>query len=139
MLFLFTKQHITIKERTKKTFLFSKTNLPGAWEDYLGANKVREIERIEVEKMLSCKDESRGGFWYYCKNCNEYRFLPFGCNSRLCSCCGKRYADQWASMLAEKLEKNIFHRHLVFGIPDMLWKYFQEDRKRVQDFDGCCI
>lgn len=32
-------------------------------------------------------------------------------------------------MLAERLEKNIFHRHLVFGIPEMLWKYFQDDRK----------
>ena len=32
-------------------------------------------------------------------------------------------------MLAERLEKNIFHRHIVFGIPDMLWKYFHTDRK----------
>lgn len=79
--------------------------------------------------MLSCKDGSRGGFWYYCKNCKDYEFIPFGCNSRLCSCCGKRYTDQWASMLAERLEKGIYHRHLVFGIPDMLWKYFKEDRK----------
>ena len=79
--------------------------------------------------MLSCKDNSRGGFWYYCKNCNEYLFVPFGCNSRLCSCCGKRYSDQWASMLAEKLIKNIFHRHLVFGIPDMLWNYFHDNRR----------
>lgn len=79
--------------------------------------------------MLSCKDDSRGGFWYYCKNCNEFLFVPFGCNSRLCSCCGKRYSDQWSSMLSERLEKNIFHRHLVFGIPDMLWNYFHDDRK----------
>jgi Putative transposase/Transposase zinc-binding domain len=78
--------------------------------------------------MLSCKDNNRGGFWYYCKNCGEYVFVPFGCNSRLCSCCGKRYSDQWASMLAERLEKNIFHRHLVFGIPDMLWNYFHDNR-----------
>jgi len=99
------------------------------WKDYLKSHNVRDIERCEVEKMLSCKDESRGGFWFYCKTCNEYRFLPFGCNSRLCSCCGKRYTDQWASVLAERLEKNIFHRHLVFGIPDMLWRYFHEDRK----------
>jgi len=99
------------------------------WEDYLKTHEVRDIEKQEVEKMLSCKDGSRGGFWYYCKNCNEYRFVPFGCNSRLCSCCGKRYTDQWASMLSERLEKNIFHRHLVFGIPDMLWNYFHEDRK----------
>jgi len=98
------------------------------WEEYLKTHNPREIEKVEVEKMLSCKDESRGGFWYYCKNCSEYLFIPFGCNSRLCSCCGKRYTDQWSSMLAERLEKNIFHRHLVFGIPDMLWKYFQDDR-----------
>jgi len=31
-------------------------------------------------------------------------------------------------MLADRLEKNIYHRHLVFGIPDMLWRYFQDDR-----------
>ena len=99
------------------------------WKEYLKTHNPRGIEIKEVEKMLSCKDENRGGFWYYCKNCNEYLFIPFGCNSRLCSCCGKRYTDQWASVLAERLEKNIFHRHLVFGIPDMLWKYFHEDRK----------
>ena len=98
------------------------------WESYLKSHNTRVIEKKEVEKMLSCKDDSRGGFWYYCRNCNEYRFVSFGCNSRLCSCCGKRYTDQWASILTERLEKNIFHRHLVFGIPDMLWKYFKEDR-----------
>lgn len=113
----------------QKPFYSVKLIFQEHWEDYLKTHKVREIERAEVEKMLSCKDESRGGFWYYCKTCNEYRFIPFGCNSRLCSCCGKRYTDQWASTLADRLKKNIYHRHLVFGIPDMLWKYFQEDRK----------
>jgi len=116
-------------ESGNKNLFSIKQILQEHWEDHLKTHKVRDIERIEVEKMLSCKDKSRGGFWYYCKNCNEYRFIPFGCNSRLCSCCGKRYADQWASMLVEKLEKNTFHRHLVFGIPDMLWNYFHDNRK----------
>lgn len=98
------------------------------WKTYLKTNNPREIEIKEVEKMLSCKDESRGGFWYFCKTCNDYRFIPFGCNSRLCSCYGKRYADQWSSILTDKLEKEIYHRHIVFTIPDMLWKYFQIDR-----------
>lgn len=111
-----------------KPFYSVKQIFQDHWEGYLKTHDVRDIERQEVEKMLSCKDESRGGFWYYCKTCNEYQFIPFGCNSRLCSCCGKRYIDQWSSMLADRLEKNIFHRHLVFGIPDMLWKYFHEDR-----------
>lgn len=123
-----TKQ-IYQKENKEKPFYLVKQVFQEHWESYLKTHEVRAIEKQEVEKMLSCKDDSRGGFWYYCKNCNEYRFVSFGCNSRLCSCCGKRYTDQWASMLAERLEKNIFHRHLVFGIPDMLWRYFHEDRK----------
>ena len=117
------------KEKKEKPSYSVKLIFQENWEDYLKTHEAREIERAEVEKMLSCKDESRGGFWYYCKTCNEYIFIPFGCNSRLCSCCGKRYTDQWASTLADRLEKNIYHRHLVFGVPDMLWKYFQEDRK----------
>ena len=113
----------------KKPFYSVKIIIYENWDEYLKTHNPREIEKKEVEKMLSCKDESRGGFWYYCKTCDEYQFVPFGCNSRLCSCCGKRYTDQWASMLADRLIKNIFHRHLVFGIPDMLWRYFKEDRK----------
>ena len=116
------------KENKEKPFYSVKLIFQEHWKDYLKSHKVREIERIEVEKMLSCKDGSRGGFWFYCKNCKEYQFVPFGCNSRLCSCCGKRYTDQWSTMLADRLEKNIYHRHLVFGIPDMLWRYFQDDR-----------
>src|SRR3990167_1180362 len=127
--FIILPHIIIMQKENDKSFYSVKLIFQENWEDYLKTHDVRDIEREEVEKMLSCKDNSRGGFWYYCKNCNEYRFVPFGCNSRLCSCCGKRYSDQWASMLSEKLIKNIFHRHLVFGIPDMLWNYFHDDRK----------
>ena len=126
---ILTTKQIYQEENKEKPFYSVKQIFQENWGDYLKTHKVREIEKVEVEKMLSCKDSSRGGFWYYCNNCKEYRFVPFGCNSRLCSCCGKRYADQWASMLSERLMRNIFHRHLVFGIPDMLWKYFHNDRK----------
>ena len=61
-----------MQEIYQKPFYSVKSIFQENWEDYLKTHKVREIERIEVEKMLSCKDESRGGFWYYCKNCNEY-------------------------------------------------------------------
>ena len=117
-----------VKSDNKKPFYSVKLIFQENWEEYLKTHSPREIEIKEVEKMLSCGDENRGGFWYYCKCCDKYEFVPFGCNSRLCSCCGKRYTDQWASMLADRLEKNIYHRHLVFGIPDMLWRYFQDDR-----------
>src|SRR3989338_3003832 len=127
--FILVFHEIMMQKESDKPFYSVKLIFEENWEDYLKSHNVREIERIEVEKMLSCKDGSRGGFWYYCKTCDEYRFVPFGCNSRLCSCCGKRYTNQWSSMLADRLIKGIFHRHLVFGIPEMLWKYFQEDRK----------
>ena len=121
-------QHYYSRFNQEKPFYSVKHIFQEHWYSYKRTHKPRQVEIEEVEKMLSCKDESRGGFWFYCKKCNGYEFTPFGCNSRLCSCCGKRYTDQWASMLAERLEKNIFHRHLVFSIPEMLWKYFQEDR-----------
>jgi len=116
-------------ESGNKSFFSVRQIFQDNWRGYLKTYNPREIEVSEVEKMLSCKNDSRGGFWYYCKTCDEYLFIPFGCNSRLCSCCGKRYTDQWSSMLADRLEKNIYHRHLVFGIPDMLWRYFHDDRK----------
>ncbi len=126
---LLRAQQIYQEESKEKPFYSVKSIFQEHWKGYLRSHSIRDIERVEVEKMLSCKDASRGGFWYYCKNCNEYMFVPFGCNSRLCSCCGKRYSDQWASILAEKLMKGISHRHLVFSIPDMLWDYFHGDRK----------
>jgi len=62
------------------------------WDVYWYRNRgvVREVERVEVEKMLSCKEGDNGFFVYYCPCCNELRVVYFGCNSRLCSCCGKR-------------------------------------------------
>ena len=81
---------------------------------------LRDIEVKEVEKMLPCRDESRGFWTCYCQNCDIYHNVYFGCNSRICSCCGKRYADNWA----EKLVENTFdvaHKHAVFGLPPLLW------------------
>jgi len=45
----------------------------------------REIEKREVEKIMSCKGPDRGCFTYYCPKCDEYYDIPLGCNSRLCS------------------------------------------------------
>jgi len=88
------------------------------------------VEKKEVEKMLSCKGLERGYFLFYCTSCNKEIFVSFGCNSRICSCCGKRYMDNWADMLSNKVAKGIIHRHLVFGIPDMLWNYMRESKVR---------
>lgn len=77
--------------------------------------------------MLSCKSKERGSMVYFCESCNEYHFIYFGCNSRICSCCGKRHTDNWS----EQLSKNTFnvpHKHLTMTLPELLWKPIREDR-----------
>lgn len=109
--------------------LFSvKFIIKNHWEDYLRVNEVREIELREVEKMLSCKGLERGYFVFQCNNCGKELIVPFGCNSRLCSCCGKRHTDKWAERLISKIIKGVTYRHLTFSIPDILWDYFKIDR-----------
>jgi len=54
--------------------------------------------------------------------------IPFGCNSRLCSCCGKRHTDKWAERLMKKIIKGVTYRHLTFSMPDILWNYIKENR-----------
>jgi len=78
--------------------------------------------------MLTCKDESRGCFICYCKKCNSYQTVPLGCNSRLCSDCGKRYTDKWADKLANKVARDIVHRHLTFSLPVELRLPIKENR-----------
>ena len=99
------------------------------WKDYKKINPVREIESTEVEKMLSCKGKERGCFMCYCKPCDRYEEIPFGCNSRICSCCSKRYTDRWAEMLSEKIIPKIPHRHLTFSMPEILWNFIKENRE----------
>ena len=99
------------------------------WEDYKKVNPVREIESKEVEKMLSCKGKERGCFECYCKKCDRFEEIPFGCNSRICSCCSKRYTDRWAEMLSEKIIPKIPHRHLTFSMPEILWNFIKENRE----------
>jgi len=94
---------------------------------YVHRREVRPVERAEVEKMLSCKGPERGCFVYYCPTCEEYRTISLGCNSRLCSECGKRYTDQWAKRLSEAMF-DVPHRHAVLTLPDRLREVLKEDR-----------
>jgi hypothetical protein len=75
--------------------------------------------------MLSCRGFERGYFLCYCKHCNKEIIMPFGCNSRICSCCGKRHTDKWAENLTKKIIKKLTYRHLTFSMPDILWDYFK--------------
>jgi transposase-like protein len=99
------------------------------WDRYYYAHRreVRPVEREEVEKMMNCKSPDRGCFVYHCPNCDEYHTISFGCNSRLCSDCGKRYTDQWAKRLSGTMFE-VPHRHAVLTLPDRLRAVLKENR-----------
>lgn len=97
------------------------------WSKYIETHDVRPVVEREVEKTLSCRSGERGVFIYQCQRCGEYVYQLLGCNSRLCSCCGKRYTDQWAKSISRSMFK-VPHRHFVLSVPSMLWPYMQEDR-----------
>jgi len=90
-------------------------------------DEIRDVEREEVEKMLRCKEDGRNVFVYYCEKCNETHVLAYGCNSRLCSNCGKNYTDKWAESVSKSMF-NVPHRHIIMSIPDKLWSIIREHR-----------
>jgi hypothetical protein len=90
-------------------------------------DELREVEIIEVNKMLSCKDESRGYFTYLCEHCGTSQTIYFGCNSRICTNCGKNHTDKWAKSLKNAMF-NVPHRHAVLTIPNLLWPVVLQNR-----------
>jgi hypothetical protein len=109
----------------KKNSVSVKQILTGLWEEYLLTNPVKDYHKKEVDKAITCYGTSQGCFVYYCAGCDEYIFLTKGCNSRICSCCGKRYTDQWSHSLSQAMF-SVSHRHFVMSVPDALWSFLRE-------------
>ena len=95
------------------------------WTKYKETHNVRPAVEHEVEKTLNCRSDRV--FIYTCQNCGEQIYQLLGCNSRLCSRCGKRYNDQWAKSLSRAMFQ-VPHRQFVLSIPPQLWPYLKEDR-----------
>lgn len=110
-----------------------KSILQDYWESYLETHNPREIELNEVEKALTCYEKERGCFVYYCSNCSSEYLVKVGCNSRLCSYCGKKYADAWSKNLSKRMFK-VKHRHIVLSIPNILWKWLKNNRDNWKDY-----
>lgn len=85
------------------------------WKTFLKKNPyLRKVEVHEVSKMLNCPKTS--------------------CNSRICSSCGKRYADQWSKGL---LLFNVPHLHITLTVSSLLWLYLRKEKLKV--FMDCAI
>ena len=98
------------------------------WEEYIKSGKytVREVEKREVEKMLSCMDPEKGYTSYMCEQCGKIKKIAHSCKSRICSTCGKKHADEWS----EKINKEMYavpYKHIILTVTDRLWPHFEGD------------
>ena len=109
----------------KKPLVTVKQILDYGWSDYELFHEVKDYQKKEVEKALDCYGNDNGCFVYYCSHCDEFIFQSYGCNSRICSCCGKRYTDQWSASLSKAMFP-VPHRHFVMSVPDALWEYLRD-------------
>ncbi|MFH1637282.1 MAG: transposase [Candidatus Woesearchaeota archaeon] len=121
-MFIETKQKRGNIAEVKKYSVTVKIILAFCWAYYVKTHDIRIVEAKEVKKALECYGYKNGCFVYYCNCCNNYILQSLGCNSRLCSCCGKRHADSWAVDLSKRMFK-VPHRHLVISIASELWPY----------------
>jgi Putative transposase/Transposase zinc-binding domain len=96
------------------------------WERYktVYAGRVSVDQIAEVEKMLGCRDPQNGFATHICLECGGTVQVPFSCKSRVCSACGKVYAEEWARQLTGRLF-NVIHRHITFTVADGLWEVFE--------------
>ena len=108
------------------------------WERYKSAHNMRDIEVKEVEKMLLCQDPSKGFLTFGCLKCGTTKTIHFSCNSRICTRCGKIYADKWAESVANSLF-DVTHRHVVMTIAEELWPYVKEHRRLQKVMMDCAI
>ena len=131
---LFSDRSITLE------YILRKDN---NWEQFksLYGNKLRSVIIKEVEKMLNCCKPKSGFATFICLNCGKTKIVPFTCKSRICSRCGKKYADIWSNEINQKL-LNVIHRHFVLTTPDLLWPYFENNyqlQKLLMDTAGKTI
>jgi hypothetical protein len=102
------------------------------WDVYeLTEKDLRTEVREEVRKLIECKDEGHGFIEYFCDECEEFRTVHLGCNSRLCSSCGKTHTDRWAAKLPKAMY-DVPHRHIVLSLPDKLWPVFADRWDRIK-------
>lgn len=95
---------------------------------------LRDVEIEEVQKMLNCGNSFA---LYQCK-CGCFKVIHFGCNSRVCTHCGKKYADKWAAQVA-KHTLNVIHRHVVWTIAEQLRPFFEKNRELFKTLMDCTI
>jgi transposase-like protein len=91
-------------------------------------DKLRDSIIDNVERMIDCRDLSKGHLFFECPTCDFYHLVGLSCHSRFCASCGHKYRDQRSIEIQKKLLK-VPHRHFVFSIPYDLRPYFWKCRE----------
>jgi hypothetical protein len=115
-----------------------KIILAFCWFYYVKTHYVRDVEAKEVKKALECYGYKNGCFVYCCVDCGRWVFQSLGCNSRICSCCGKRHADSWAVALSMRMFK-VPHRHIVISVASELWPYLKDNWELLKVYQDSAI
>lgn len=100
------------------------------WDDFYELNKHRITRPAivsNINKVISCKDISKGFLFYDCLNCDNFHITGLTCKSRFCTSCGKKYADARSTAINKKCIKAP-HRHMVFTVPYELRTSFRVHR-----------
>ncbi|MFC1800464.1 transposase [Nanoarchaeota archaeon] len=85
------------------------------WKSYLQQNNnLRDVEKHEINKFLNCSKSS--------------------CNSRVCTSCGKRYADNLSNSLKVF---DVAHLHITLTVSSLLWPFIKD--KHLKIFMDCAI
>ena len=80
-----------------------------AFEHYVfnHRDEITDFQLVSVLLMLKCSRHECGGITYHCQKCDETKFIPFRCHSRVCPYCGKRYSEQWGRKLMSRFFQRI--------------------------------
>jgi len=129
---IFLSRELIISGLRSNTYF--QTTITGIFFYLKHKGDLRDVEVEEVQKMLNCGNSFA---IYQCK-CGYSKVIHFGCNSRVCTHCGKKYTDKWAAQVA-KHTLNVVHRHVVWTIAEQLRPFFEENRELFKILMDCTI
>lgn len=88
-----------------------------------------------INDFIKCRDPQFGRTVFSCPICNIKAYRPITCKSRFCTCCGTKYAENWALNVLDTLIDRP-HRAAVFTIHPDLWKLAINNRKILADLSN---